>query len=128
MVAGADAAPRAVPALRWLLRELTGAHLIEERAPGRYAFHDLMRMYAAEQAVAVDGAARCRAATERVIDHYLHTAHAAALLLYPPRELITLAPRRPGVRPEGLADHAAALAWFTAEHETFAVRVRAGGP
>jgi tetratricopeptide (TPR) repeat protein/DNA-binding XRE family transcriptional regulator len=118
----------------WLLRELTGAHLIEERAPGRYAFHDLMRMYAAEQAMAVDGAARCRAATERVIDHYLHTAHAAALLLYPPRESITLARRRPGVRPEGLADHAAALAWFTAEHETLlsacaqAVRDELGRP
>lgn len=31
------------------LHELAGAHLIAERVPGRYAFHDLLRAYAAEQ-------------------------------------------------------------------------------
>src|SRR5215470_13466489 len=35
---------------RRLLRELTRAHLITEHAPGRYAFHDLLRAYATEQA------------------------------------------------------------------------------
>jgi tetratricopeptide (TPR) repeat protein/transcriptional regulator with XRE-family HTH domain len=101
-----------------LLRALNEAHLIEERVPGRYAFHDLLRTYAAEQALAVDGAERCRAAVARVLDHYLHTGHAAALLLYPARERIVLAPRHPGVRPESLPGREAALAWFTAEHET----------
>jgi tetratricopeptide (TPR) repeat protein/transcriptional regulator with XRE-family HTH domain len=113
-----------------LLRELSRAHLIEDRVPGRYGFHDLLRTYAAELAAAVDGQQRSRAAVERVLDHYLHTGHAAARLVYPARELITLEPRLPGVRPEVLADHAAALAWFTAEHETLiaacAQAVRAG--
>ncbi len=101
-----------------LLRELTGAHLIEDRVPGRYGFHDLLRAYAAEQAAVVDGGPRCRAVVERALDHYLYTGHTAARLLYPGRELITLAPRLPGVRPEALADYPAALAWFTAEHQT----------
>ncbi|HEY7146948.1 MAG TPA: tetratricopeptide repeat protein [Streptosporangiaceae bacterium] len=101
-----------------LLRELSAAHLIEDRVPGRYGCHDLLRAYAAGQAAAVDGPERCQAAMTRVLDHYLHTGHAAAHLLYPARELITVPPRRPGARPETLADHAAALAWFTAEHDT----------
>ncbi|MFK5687966.1 hypothetical protein ACI3GN_15500, partial [Lactiplantibacillus plantarum] len=43
----AGMSPREV---RPLLAELTRAHLIEEQAPGRYAFHDLLRAYAAELA------------------------------------------------------------------------------
>ena len=42
------AAPR--PARRW--RELARANLLTEHTPGRYAFHDLLRAYAAEQATA----------------------------------------------------------------------------
>ena len=34
------------------LAELTGAHLLAEHTPGRYACHDLLRAYAAEQALA----------------------------------------------------------------------------
>ena len=40
----------AEPEARRLLRELARAHLIAEHVPGRYAFHDLLRAYAAEQA------------------------------------------------------------------------------
>src|SRR5581483_2723707 len=58
-----------------LLGELSAAHLIEDADTGRYGFHDLLRTYAAEQAHAVDGQDRCRAATERMLDHYLHTGH-----------------------------------------------------
>ena len=63
---------------RRLLRELTRCHLLAEPAPGRYAFHDLLRAYAAEQAAALDSDDDRRAATGRMLDHYLHTAHAAA--------------------------------------------------
>ena len=35
---------------RHALTQLTGTHLLAEHAPGRYAFHDLLREYAAEQA------------------------------------------------------------------------------
>src|SRR5216683_562954 len=101
---------------RAALRELAEAHLVTEHAASRFAFHDLLRAYAAERAEAHDSDARRRAATHRALDHYLHTAHAAALLLYPAREPLALVPPRPGVVPEDLADHAQALAWCDAEH------------
>jgi tetratricopeptide (TPR) repeat protein len=51
-----------------------------------------------------------------MLDHYLHTAHAANLLLHPRWEPVTPTPPQPGVAPEELADTAAALAWFEAEY------------
>ena len=90
------------------LRELTRCHLLAEPVLGRYAFHDLLRAYAAEQAAAMDDEMARRAALARALDHYLHTAHAAALLLNPLGEPITLAPaaarrhaRAPGRPPAG---------------------------
>ena len=64
-----------------------------------------------------------RAALAQALDHYLHTAHAAALLLYPLGEPITLAAARPGVTPEHLADHQQAVAWFEAEHHVLLAAV-----
>jgi DNA-binding SARP family transcriptional activator/Tfp pilus assembly protein PilF len=100
---------------RTLLAELTRTHLLTEHAPARFTFHDLLRAYASEQAHDVDTAEQRRAATHRMQDHYLHTAHTAALLLNPHRDPIALSPPRPGVTPEQLTDHQQALAWFTAE-------------
>jgi tetratricopeptide (TPR) repeat protein len=99
-----------------LLRELTRGHLVSEPAPGRYALHDLLRVYAAERAQAEDGEQRCREAIHRLLDHYLHTGHDGAHLMQPQRGTLPLTPTRPGVRPERLADHERALAWFQAEH------------
>ena len=48
---------------RRLLRELARAHLIAEHVPGRYAFHDLLRAYAAEQARHADSDTDRREAT-----------------------------------------------------------------
>ncbi|MCO5971632.1 AfsR/SARP family transcriptional regulator [Actinoallomurus soli] len=62
---------------RALLAELFRAHLITERAPGRFAMHDLLRVYAAEQARTFDTEAERSAACHRVLDHYLHSADAA---------------------------------------------------
>jgi DNA-binding SARP family transcriptional activator/tetratricopeptide (TPR) repeat protein len=101
-------------AARRQLRELTRCHLLAESSPGRYAFHDLLRAYASEQAADHDDDFR-RAALARVLDHYLHTAHAAALLLEPSREPIILAPPQPWVTPEHLPDSRLARAWFEAE-------------
>lgn len=38
---------------RAVLGELTAAHLLTEHYPGRYSLHDLLRVYAAEQADAL---------------------------------------------------------------------------
>jgi tetratricopeptide (TPR) repeat protein len=98
------------------LRELARAHLITERTPGRYAFHDLLRAYAGEQARAFDTEAEQRTALKRMLDHYLHTAHEAALLLYPRWEPITPNPQEDNVTVEEFEDYAAASAWYQAEH------------
>ncbi|ROT29411.1 BTAD domain-containing putative transcriptional regulator [Micromonospora sp. HM5-17] len=100
--------------LRPVLAELAGAHLLTEVSPGRYACHDLLRVYAAELAGG-DPAAGRRAA-RRLLDHYLHTAHIADRLLWPQRDPIDVPPPSDGVVPERFADPQAALAWFTAEH------------
>jgi DNA-binding SARP family transcriptional activator/tetratricopeptide (TPR) repeat protein len=118
--APAAASLAGVPASRAhpLLAELTGAHLITEHTPGRYTFHDLLRAYAAELVHAVDSTAERCTVTHRILDHYLHTAHTAALLLEPRRDPIRLAPHQLGVAPEELVDPGHALDWFNAEYTT----------
>ena len=101
---------------RRLLAELARAHLIAEHVPGRYTCHDLLRAYAAEQAHFLDSKTARRAAIGRVLGQYLHTAHAAAVLLNPSRERPGSVSPVPGVTSEHLADHRQALAWFEAEY------------
>jgi len=99
------------------LAELARACLVTEHDPRRYGMHDLLRAYASEQARACHADAARRAAAGRALDHYLHTARAASVLLNPLREQqITLPDPQPGVAPEHLADGRHALAWFEAEH------------
>jgi hypothetical protein len=102
--------------VRPLLAELAQAHMVTEDAPGRYTFHDLLRAYAAELAHTYDSDTERRAATHRLLDHYLHTAHTAYRQLNPHRDPITLSPPQSGVTPQCAANHVQALAWFTAEH------------
>jgi tetratricopeptide (TPR) repeat protein len=101
---------------RRLLAELVDASLITEHLPGRYACHDLLRAYAAERARVVDSPAERDEALRRVVDHYLHTAHAAALAIDSHGDPIGLAPAVHGVTPEHIADDKRALAWFTIEY------------
>jgi tetratricopeptide (TPR) repeat protein len=98
------------------LAELTAAHLIEEHAPGRYTFHDLLRAYAVEQVSAHDSISARFAATLRMLDHYLQAGYAADRVLYPARDPISLSPPSAGIMDEHLADHRQALAWFQDEH------------
>lgn len=100
---------------RRLLRELTGAHLIGEHRPGRYAMHDLLRAYAAELAATIDTDAVRRTAVQRVVDHYLHTAHAADRLLEPHRDPLLLASVPPDVVRTDIADVQQAMSWFRDE-------------
>jgi tetratricopeptide (TPR) repeat protein len=103
---------------RAALDALAMANLATEHAPGRYSLHDLLRAYAAEQATEHEPLAERRVAIQRVLDYYLHTSHAAALLLNPHRVSVpVLPPPRPGVAPEPLDGHQQALAWFEAEHQ-----------
>jgi DNA-binding SARP family transcriptional activator/tetratricopeptide (TPR) repeat protein len=101
---------------RAALAELSRAHLLTEHVPGRFAFHDVLRCYAAEQSQAADTEADRVAAIHRVLDHYLHAAHAAALLLYPHRERLLLPSAQIGTAADTLTTPEQAQAWFEAEH------------
>lgn len=102
---------------RRLLTGLAHAGLVREHVPGRYACHDLLRTYAGECALGHDSEGERRAAIHRVLDHYLHTAHAAAMRLRPERHPIALPACQPGTCPEGVTSYEEALTWFKAEHK-----------
>jgi tetratricopeptide (TPR) repeat protein len=104
-------------ATRRALAELTAGGLVTEHAPGRFACHDLLRVYAAEQSHNCDSGTSRRAATGRLLDHYLHTANAAMLLIQAASEPLPLPPALPSVRPQDLRTISQAIAWFSAEHE-----------
>lgn len=136
---GPDISSRAAASLSGLplsearvhLSELTRAHLLEEHAPDRYAFHGLLRIYAVERerAKAKDGRRRHEIerhdAVLRVLDHYLHTAYAASLLLTPARKPleIPLTWPRTGVELDLPADYGQAYGWLLAEQEVLVAAV-----
>jgi DNA-binding SARP family transcriptional activator/tetratricopeptide (TPR) repeat protein len=99
-----------------LLDRLACAHLIEESRPGRYAFHDLLRRYAAEQNSPVDR----NAALTRLYARYVDQARSAAALLYP--HMLLLPHSRPAA---GHPDPAAALAWLETERANLVQAVEA---
>ncbi len=100
---------------RTALRELTRSHMAAEHLPGRFTFHDLLRVYAADQAERLDPADERAAAVGRMLDHYLHTAMAAAQRFSPFRSPLRLTAPQPGVLPAEMADKDQAMAWFDAE-------------
>jgi DNA-binding SARP family transcriptional activator/DNA-binding XRE family transcriptional regulator len=106
------------------LAELTRARLLTDQPAGRFVPHDLLRLYAAERACAVDPPEERRAAVRRLLDHYLYTADAAASLLVPARaSLRPAAPPAVGVTLDQLSDAGQALRWFEAEHEALLAAV-----
>ncbi|MEU9244124.1 BTAD domain-containing putative transcriptional regulator [Streptomyces sp. NPDC048385] len=115
VAAAASLAATSTREVRSRLAELVRAHLLFEYEPGRFASHSLLRAYAAELAVETETANDVAAATTRVLDHYLHSAHAAEAVLAPHRERITL--RRPAAHtlPERFSDQRAAADWFERE-------------
>ncbi|MEU9898933.1 AfsR/SARP family transcriptional regulator [Streptomyces phaeochromogenes] len=103
--------------VRPLLTELTNSHLLTETMTGRYAFHDLLRVYAGELALAHEAPADRQSAVHRMLDHYLHSAYNAGLHLNPHRDdPITLTPPQPPFTGEEFTGHDEALSWFLGEH------------
>jgi tetratricopeptide (TPR) repeat protein/transcriptional regulator with XRE-family HTH domain len=113
--AAASLAAVARPEALALLTELSWANLIAQRRPGRYSCHDLLRAYAVQLAGTTDSEPDRRAATGRVVDHYLCTAHAANRLLDPTSEHPVPDSATGTVAPEGFSDPRQALDWFAAE-------------
>ncbi|GIH04749.1 hypothetical protein Rhe02_28160 [Rhizocola hellebori] len=102
--------------VRQLLTVLVRANLVTEHQPGRFAFHDLLRAYAREQADLGDSESVRAAALRRCLDHYLHSAYQASLMMYPQRDPIALIDPDPAAVVSTFADIDEARAWFADEH------------
>ncbi|MFF7758953.1 AfsR/SARP family transcriptional regulator [Streptomyces griseorubiginosus] len=122
--AAASLAGLGAAATRSLLAELVHAHLVDEPAPGRYAWHDLLRAYAAELSAGTDAPDEITAARRRMADHYLHSAYAAARLMDLTRDRIVLAEPCPGVRSESHTTPQRAMAWFGTERAVLVAVLR----
>ncbi len=101
---------------RTFLRSLEQASLVEQHASGRYSMHNLICRHAGDTARTLSGETRA-VALRRVVDFYLHTAHAADRLLDPHAPLVVLGAPAAGVRTVTPSDVASASAWMTAEHD-----------
>ena len=102
--------------VRALMRDLEAASLVRQPVPGRYRMHDLVRLYAVDQARTGMSKQARLAALRRVTDFYLHSAFAGDRLLHPHRPSVEIEPPAAGASPLAYAGKAEALAWFDAEH------------
>ena len=79
------------------LEVLVDAQLLQSPAPDRYRFHDLLRAYAAERALAEEPGPGREAAVRRVLAWYLHTVVAMATLVSPHRDQVRARAARAGL-------------------------------
>ncbi|WP_231648448.1 ATP-binding protein [Saccharothrix sp. NRRL B-16348] len=101
---------------RKILHTLEDNSLLDRHPHGRYAMHDLVRAYAATTVRDNLSEPQRRAALDRVVDFYLHTAHAAACRLYLLDPPVRLDPPASGAHPLPPRDPPAALAWLHTHH------------
>jgi DNA-binding SARP family transcriptional activator len=105
---------------RSLLAALVGANLLEERRPGRFELHDLLRDYAIELD---DGSAR--PALRRLLSWCVQSTAAAEHRCDPSRTSPVPPPDpEPGVEPSVFADSAVALRWFEVERPALVAAVQ----
>ncbi|MFJ7213589.1 ATP-binding protein [Amycolatopsis sp. NPDC098790] len=93
-----------------LLRTLATCHLVEEAGRDHFWLHDLLRVYASEQALAIDAPQDIERAQVRELSWYLDTAAAAAR---------ALEPFRPSTADTALLGYAEAFAWCEQELASF---------
>ncbi|SDM31472.1 ATP-binding protein [Allokutzneria albata] len=98
-----------------ILQALERISLVQQHVTGRYRMHDLVRLYATEQANLDQSQGEIDRALIRLVDFCCHTAHAADLLIAPHHAPIELRKLEAGCSPHPLPDKGAAWAWFDAE-------------
>ncbi|SDI15257.1 AfsR/SARP family transcriptional regulator [Nonomuraea jiangxiensis] len=98
--------------------QLLAAHLLEQRHPRRYQLHDLIRLYAVDQARLHMSDDERRAAVRRLLDHYLFASVSADRQLLPGRRREFVEPMRPQRPASPFADAGEALAWLELEFDS----------
>jgi DNA-binding SARP family transcriptional activator/Tfp pilus assembly protein PilF len=110
---------RPEPQVAGALEILVDAHLLESPTPDRYQFHDLLRDYAAERALADESPQTTANAVRRVLSWYLRTADAAAAVVAPYLDRPDLDPDETGYAPLVFATADQALDWCGQERANF---------
>jgi DNA-binding SARP family transcriptional activator len=105
------------------LETLVDAHLLESKSPDRYKFHDLLRVYSSERAVADLPEQTRNAAIARLLEWYMRTADAAGTAVSPDRYDIPLAPGG-AAPPLGFGTAEDALAWYDGERVNLVAATR----
>jgi DNA-binding SARP family transcriptional activator/DNA-binding XRE family transcriptional regulator len=111
---------------RWL-GQLVSANLVHPLAGDRFGLHDLLAEYAGIRA-REEGTLRARA---RLLDFYLHTAHAATSVLYPDTLRLPVPPIDADTHVPELRTETEAVGWLDAERKNMVAAVEyaaANGP
>lgn len=114
---------RPIPVVEHVLDVLVDNHMLESPAPGRYRCHDLLRSFAADR-LATEPMPEQDAAIRRLLHWYLHTTHAAHLVLEPRRDPLPLPDPPAGRPPLSFVDHAAGMRWYGEELANLVAAVR----
>lgn len=110
--------------VRQPLDSLVGVHMLEQIAPDRYRFHDLLHAYAIDQAHRGETLYDQHVTTQRVLAWYLHTANAAAhAFAYNPQP-VQLDPHDEDIQPLTFDSHNAALRWCDTEQSNIVEAAR----
>ncbi|WP_433272659.1 NB-ARC domain-containing protein [Actinosynnema sp. CS-041913] len=111
--AAASLAAVSISAANAAFRVLLQASLVDRHSTGRYRMHDLIRLHAHD----LCGESERSSALRRVVDFYLHTAHAGDRHLNPRATPLQLSRPVAGCEPLPLApDDRAIMTWFDANH------------
>ncbi|MFJ7907315.1 AfsR/SARP family transcriptional regulator [Kitasatospora sp. NPDC096204] len=100
-----------------LLRRLANVHLLAEHSAGRYRFHDLVRLFAAERAAQQESEHSHDLARRRWYAWCLHQASAAARMLIPGRPRVPLPPPPEGLPTTAFAGPDEAMRWCDGQRD-----------
>ena len=104
---------------RRLLDVLVGAHVLEQRGPDRYEFHDLLRAFAIDQANSEEIEPGRTAALDRVLSWYVRSARAAIAVICPLDRDVLLDPPTAAITPLDFDDSGEAFRWYEQERANF---------
>lgn len=108
---------------RWL-DVLVGAHLLEQHAPDRFQFHELLRSYAMDQGRQEDSSRERRDLSRRVLRWYLHTADAAQAWINPNEQHVALDPPGDDFDPLAFDSYGEAAGWYEQERGNLVAATR----
>jgi tetratricopeptide (TPR) repeat protein len=102
---------------------LVGASLVNEKASGRFSFHDLMRRYVRSKVDSEESSDARRAAIQRMCEWYLGMGTIASKALMPervlPQQIVDATPDE-----ETIYDYESAMRWCEAERESFVAAIQ----